>query len=125
VSTKASTDIRWVDAIGLDELWEGEILDTEAAGEPVLLVHLPGGEFRAYQGLCPHQEVLLADGQWDEDSGTLECRGHSWQFDLRSGAGINPAGCRLYCYPVDVVGDRVLIGVPQDGLRHYNRNPGA
>jgi toluene monooxygenase system ferredoxin subunit len=125
MSSQTTAGVRWVDAVGLDELWEGEILDVDAADEPVLLAHLPGGEVKAYQGLCPHQEVLLADGHWDEDSGILECRGHNWQFDLRAGLGTNPAGCPLYAYPVEVTGDRVMVGIPQDGLRHYNRCPGA
>jgi toluene monooxygenase system ferredoxin subunit len=116
-----SDDVRWVDALPLRELWEGDIADVDCAGEPVLLVHLVGGTVKAYQGLCPHQEVLLADGKWDEDTGVLLCGGHSWEFDLASGAGINPAGCRLYEYPVRVAGDQVEIGIPQDGRTHYNR----
>ncbi len=81
---------RWVDAADLGELWEGDVLDVEVAGEHVLLVRLLGGEVRAYQGLCPHQEMLLADGDFDADSGVLVCMGHLWEFDLRAGAGINP-----------------------------------
>jgi toluene monooxygenase system ferredoxin subunit len=124
MSSQTAARVQWVDVTGLDELWEGEILDVEVAGEQVLLVHLPGGEIRAYQGLCPHQEVLLADGHWEEDSGVLECRGHSWQFDLRADLGINPAGCQLYAYPVEIIDERVMVGIPQDGLRHYNRFAG-
>ncbi len=116
---------RWVDAADLGELWEGDVLDVEVAGEHVLLVRLLGGEVRAYQGLCPHQEMLLADGDFDADSGVLVCMGHLWEFDLRAGVGINPAGCRLYTYPVEVTADRVRVGIPQDGLRHYNRGQGA
>lgn len=118
-------EIRWVAASTLDELWEGELLDVELDGEQVLLAHLLGGELRAYQGVCPHQEVLLADGCWDEETAVLVCAGHHWEFDLRGGTGINPAGCRLYAYPVRADGDAVLVGIPQDGGRHYNRCPGA
>jgi toluene monooxygenase system ferredoxin subunit len=124
VSTGTDAAVRWVDAVDLGELWEGDILDVQVADEPVLLVHLPGGEVRAYQGMCPHQEMPLADGDFDEDSGVLVCMGHLWEFDLRAGVGINPAGCRLYAYPVEVTGDRVRVGIPQDGLRHHNRCPG-
>ena len=119
-STTAA-EILWVEASTLGELWEGEILDVEFDGEQLLLVHLLGGEVRAYQGTCPHQEILLADGEWEPENALLMCSGHNWEFDLRSGGGVNPAGCRLYAYPVRLDGDAVLVGVPQDGRRHYLR----
>jgi toluene monooxygenase system ferredoxin subunit len=123
--TSTAPEIKWVDVTTLGELWEGEVLDVEAAGERVLLVHLPGGELRAYQGFCPHQEVLLADGDWEPDDGVLVCHGHLWELDLRSGIGINPAGCRLYAYPTETDGETVRVGIPQDGLRHHNRCSGT
>lgn len=121
VDVASAGDVLWVRASSLDELWEGEILDVELDGEQVLLVHLPGGELRAYQGTCPHQEILLADGEWEPEQALLMCSGHNWEFDLRHGAGVNPAGCRLYTYPVRADGDTVLVGVPQDGRRHHLR----
>jgi toluene monooxygenase system ferredoxin subunit len=117
--------VKWFEVPCGDELWEGDFLDLEVAGEQVLLVHHLGGEFRAFQGVCPHQEILLADGAWDEDTGVLRCSGHNWEFDLRTGAGINPAGCRLFEYAVRPVEDGVEIGIPQDGGTHYNRFAGT
>lgn len=116
-----SEEIRWVSAATTDDLWEGDILDVEVEGEQVLLVHLLGGPVKAFQGICPHQEVLLADGKWNADKGTLLCGGHNWEFDLSTGTGLNPAGCRLFEYPVRVVSDEVVVGIPQDGERHHNR----
>lgn len=117
--------VKWFEASGSADLWEGDYLDLEVAGEQVLLVHHLGGEFRAFQGVCPHQEIMLADGDFDENSAVLTCSGHEWQFDLKTGAGINPAGCRLFEYAVRPVGDGVEIGVPQDGGTHYNRFAGS
>jgi toluene monooxygenase system ferredoxin subunit len=116
-----SAAVRWVTALPASELWEGDLADVELMDEPVLLAHLSGGELRAYQGHCPHQEVLLADGEWDADSGVLVCSGHRWEFDLRSGVGINPDGCRLYAYGVRLRGDQIEVGIPQDGRPHHNR----
>ncbi len=99
--------LRWEDAADLAELREGEVRNVKVAGEHVLLVHLPGGEVRAYQGQCPHQKTLLADGDFDAEAGVLVCMGHLWEFDLRSGVSTNPAGCPLYAYPVEIAGDRV------------------
>ncbi len=117
--TGVQTD--WILVATLDELWEGEILDVEVGEDYVLIVHHLGGEIRAYQAICPHQEVLLADGEWDEERGVLTCGGHSWEFDMRTGMGINPSGCRLFEFEVRREGDDVYVGIPRDGRRHYNR----
>jgi len=117
----ADAPLKWVEVPEAQDLWEGDLVDAEVDGEQVLIVHHLDGSFAAYQGLCPHQEVLLADGKWEEESATLECSGHAWQFDMRSGEGINPAGCRLYQFPLEVIEGIVRIGIPQDGLVHYNR----
>jgi len=113
--------VRWINAACTDDLWEGDVLDVEVADEQVLLVHLDGGGIKAYQGMCPHQEVLLADGSWDPDTGVLVCPGHSWEFDLATGKGLNPAGCQLFEFAVQVVSDEIRIGMPDDGQRHHNR----
>jgi toluene monooxygenase system ferredoxin subunit len=84
-------------------------------------VHLDGGTIKAFQGMCPHQEVLLADGSWDPDTNVLVCPGHHWEFDLATGKGLNPVGCQLYEFAVQVVSDEILVAVPDDGQRHHNR----
>jgi toluene monooxygenase system ferredoxin subunit len=116
-----SATTRFVNAAYVDDLWEGDLLDVEVDGEQVLLAHLDGGEIKAYQGMCPHQEVLLADGQWDPDTNVLVCPGHRWEFDLASGKGLNPTGCQLYEFDVQVVSDEIRVGIPDDGQRHHNR----
>ncbi|GAB2985084.1 Rieske 2Fe-2S domain-containing protein [Amycolatopsis acidiphila] len=113
--------VQWFDVPEAEGLWEGDLIDAEVAGEQVLVVHHLDGSFAAYQGLCPHQEILLADGKWDEEKSTLTCSGHDWEFDLKDGSGINPSGCRLYRYPVEADGGVVRVGIPQDGQIHYNR----
>lgn len=114
--------LNWVKATTLDDLWEGDFVDVEVEGEIVVIFHRAGGELRAFQGMCPHQEILLADGQIDFDKGTILCTAHEWQFSMEDGRGINPRGCRLFQYEVKVDGDDVLVGVPTDGrlrrLRH-------
>lgn len=115
------TEVRWHDVPEAEGLWEGDLVDAEVAGEQVLVVHHLDGTYAAFQGLCPHQEVLLADGKFDENTCVLACPGHLWEFDLRTGEGINPAGSTLYRYPVEVDGDTVRVGVPQDGQPHYSR----
>lgn len=115
------TDTRWYDVPEAADLWEGDLIDVEVDGEPILVVHHLDGSYAAYQGLCPHQEILLADGKWDEETCVLTCSGHLWEFDLATGEGLNPAGSTLYRYEVRATGDAVQIGIPQDDLPHYSR----
>ena len=116
-----TVDIRWVKAADADDLWEGDILDVEVEGEQVLLVHAFDTPVKAFQGMCPHQEILLADGKFDPDTNRLLCPGHNWEFDLADGSGVNPQGCQLYEFAVKVDDDEIVVGIPQDGARHHNR----
>lgn len=118
----SNDEVKWVQATTLDALWEGDYIDVEVDGEPLILIHMPGGRLRAYQGMCPHQEILLADGKIDFETNTITCSAHEWQFGMEDGKGLNPSGCRLFQYDVKLDGEAVLIGVPTDGrlrrLRH-------
>lgn len=121
LAVQAADQIRWLGAVELDDFWEGELIDVEVAGEKIMLAHLAENEIKAFQGVCPHQEVLLALGVWDPDSRILVCTGHNWEFDLNSGSGRNPAEAQLYEYSVRVVDGVVEVGIPQDGASHHNR----
>jgi len=92
-----------------EDLWEGEMLEVEVGEHTLLLVWPEGGELRAFQGVCPHQDIALAEGKFDGK--VLMCRAHQWTFDARTGAGINPGDCRLAEYPVKLDGDNILVSV--------------
>jgi toluene monooxygenase system ferredoxin subunit len=118
MSDRAPTS-EWADVATLDDLWEGDILEVTTGPDVVLLVHLAGGELRAYQGVCPHSEFPLAMGDFDGD--VLTCAGHGWEFNLRTGHGVNPADCLLYRFDVKLTGEQVSVCVPADDRPHYNR----
>ncbi|RKT55078.1 Rieske (2Fe-2S) protein [Saccharothrix australiensis] len=110
MSARGQTGGEWVSALRLDELWEGEMVGLELAGHEVLLLNLDG-RVCAYRNRCPHQGTPLDEGDLDGD--TLTCGGHLWEFDVRSGQGINPAGCALRPYPVRVADDVVWVELPR------------
>ncbi len=114
--------VDWRKAATLGELWEGDCLDLQIDGEEIMLLHLPGQEIRCFQGMCPHQEILLAEGEMDFEKGLITCRAHAWQFSMNDGLGVNPSDCRLFRYEVKIEGDDIYVGVPTDGrlrrLRH-------
>lgn len=92
----------------VDDLWEGEMESFTVNGHDILLVCAEGGEFKAFQGICPHQDIPLAEGKFDGEK--IICRAHLWQFDAASGQGINPDDCALAEYPVKLDGDDILVG---------------
>lgn len=118
-----SQEDRWRVVCAVEDLWEGDLNNFTVDGEQVLLVHLDGGGFRAYQGICPHQGRALGDGDLDGD--TLICPGHAWEFDIRTGTGLNPTGCRLFTYPIRVTDGYIQIEVPPPGTRGYYRHTAA
>lgn len=91
----------------LDDLWEGEMEPFTVNGHEIVLVCAEGGDIRAFQGMCPHQDIALAEGQFDGKK--LICRAHLWQFDAATGKGINPSDCALAEYPVKVDGEDVFV----------------
>ena len=93
----------------VDDLWEGDMESFEVDGTEILLVCVDDKTIKAFQGMCPHQDIPLAEGKFDGK--TVVCRAHLWQFDACTGKGINPADCALAEYPVKVSGDEVLVDV--------------
>ena len=91
-----------------DELWDGEMESFDAGGEEILLVKLDG-EYCAYRGACPHQSTPLVEGEFA--GGVITCRAHLWQFDARTGQGINPKTVCLRRYPLRMVGGDIYVEV--------------
>ena len=92
---------------GLDDLWEGEMESFELDGQEVLLVCAEGGDVRAFQGICPHQDIPLVEGKFDGK--TLICRAHQWVFDACTGVGLNPGDCQLANYPIKIEGNEIYV----------------
>lgn len=65
-----------------------------AAGSELVVVRAPGG-LRAFEGRCPHQGALLAEGEVIGDE--LVCRNHRWRFDVDSGRRRDGEGCLRAC----------------------------
>lgn len=75
-------------------------------GEPIVVVRA-GGAYYAVQGLCPHQEAPLADGEVAD--GNITCCLHFWSWRLSDGAPVEDAESPLKTYPVRVSGGAVYL----------------
>ncbi|WP_374483811.1 Rieske 2Fe-2S domain-containing protein, partial [Zoogloea sp.] len=49
----------------VDDVWEGEMAPYTVNGHEVLLVCADGGEIKAFQAICPHQDIALSEGKFD------------------------------------------------------------
>src|ERR1700733_11685012 len=92
----------WQYAGTLDDLWEGEVRGVNLGGVD--------GELFAYEDRCPHLANPLSDGALQQN--TLRCAAHEWEFDARTGHGVNPQAARLKPFPVRLDNDRILIALP-------------
>jgi toluene monooxygenase system ferredoxin subunit len=76
-------------------------------GSEVLVVRDRQGVFRAFDGICPHQDSLLAEGHFD--GATIVCPTHGWMFNAVNGKGINPSSCHIAHYPLKIEGDDIFV----------------
>jgi nitrite reductase/ring-hydroxylating ferredoxin subunit len=72
-----------------------------------VLAGLIGGAVIATAGVCPHEDVALADGE--VDAGCLTCPGHGYVFDLRTGACRHDRSLVLRRYRARVIDGDVWI----------------
>jgi nitrite reductase/ring-hydroxylating ferredoxin subunit len=72
---------------------------------PALLIHLPNGEWRAYEGTCTHLSCVV---YWDEASERLICPCHNAAFSVETGAVLmGPPRYPLPRIELSVEGDTV------------------
>jgi nitrite reductase/ring-hydroxylating ferredoxin subunit len=99
----------WRYAGTLDDLWEGEVRGVNLGGVDIVLCNVDG-ELFAYEDRCPHLANPLSDGVLQHN--TLRCAAHEWEFDARTGQGVNPQAARLKPFPVRFDNDRIFIALP-------------
>jgi cytochrome P450/nitrite reductase/ring-hydroxylating ferredoxin subunit len=88
----------WVRVATLDALHGPGPFGATAGSAEIVLLRGPDG-LRAFEGRCPHQGALLAEGSFDGDA--LVCRNHRWRFDVRTGIRLGGEGCLRAC-PLEV-----------------------
>ena len=99
----------WRYAGTLDDLWEGEVRGVNLGGVDVVLCNVDGEVF-AYEDRCPHLANPLSHGVLQQN--TLRCAAHEWEFDARTGQGVNPQAARLKPFPVRHDDDRIFVAIP-------------
>lgn len=98
----------WRTALRLDDLWIGEMVGLELEGRRLLIVNVDG-DVCAYEDRCVHRSFPLSQGKLV--GSRLFCRAHEWEYDARTGQGINPGGIALRRYEVQVEGGEILVTI--------------
>lgn len=80
-------------------------------GWEVLVVRDQHGKLHALEGICPHEEYPLVDGELDDD--VLVCAGHGWCFDINTGQGLTQPSA-LARYHVEVQGTDIHVDRDRD-----------
>ena len=104
----------WRYAGTLDDLWEGEVRAVNLGGVDLVLCNVDG-ELFAYEDRCPHLANPLSQGVLNHT--TLTCAAHEWEFDARTGQGVNPQAACLKPFPIRVDNDRIFIQIPPESAR--------
>jgi toluene monooxygenase system ferredoxin subunit len=97
-----------------EDLWSGEMIGLKVNGEPVLLVNIDNRIY-AYADTCPHQMSRLSEGTLTDK--ILRCGRHHWEFNVCSGAGVNPRNACLKLFPIRVDGEDILVDI--DSVRSF------
>ncbi len=98
----------FVKVAAISDLWDGEMKPCIVAGRKVLLVRIEG-EVYAYDDRCAHLGVPLSEGRLDQ--GVLTCSAHHYQYDARSGHGLNPKSVHLLSHSVRTEQGHILVEV--------------
>ena len=102
----------WVAVCPVDELPPGAMKLVSAGGIDVGVYNV-GGELRALEDRCSHDDGPLCEGDWDPEEGVVVCPRHGANFDIRTGEPLTlPAFEPVETYAVRVEGGTVEVDVP-------------
>jgi len=103
----------------LSDLWDGEKRCLAVGGRPLLLVKLDGQVY-AYENRCAHRGLPVGNGRLE--GYVLTCPVHEWQYDVRTGKGINPDGATLRALSLRIENDDVLVDIEVPAERTDGRS---
>jgi toluene monooxygenase system ferredoxin subunit len=90
----------------VEDLWSGEMMGLEVDGNAVLLINVDD-QIYAYADVCPHQRSKLSEGNLLGN--TVQCARHQWEFNVRTGQGVNPQNACLKAFSVVIEGRDILL----------------
>jgi 3-phenylpropionate/trans-cinnamate dioxygenase ferredoxin subunit len=99
------------DAMPDDWIKPGETTVVEVDGFPVAVANV-GGEFFAFQSLCPHQGTTLG-GRPLQEGCIIQCPQHSSRYDVTTGTCVAPSEGDGFNQDLMTFPTRIVDGVVQ------------
>ena len=84
---------------------DGKMTRLAQDGEAIVVLR-QGPEITAFIDVCPHAGWRLSEGEM-LDARTVECPGHTWRFDLKTGHCTDVPAYKLTPVKVIMQGDKV------------------
>lgn len=98
----------WIDACAADAIEREGAVRFDHRGRTFAIYRSRDDGYFCTDGLCPHEDVHLADGLVMDN--TIECPKHFSIFDFTTGAVETPPACaNLRTYPARVENGRVQV----------------
>ncbi len=98
----------WIEACAADAVDAEDVIPFLWEGKTYAIYRSPSSDYFATDGLCTHEQVLLADGL--VMGNIIECPKHNGRFDYRTGEGKGAPVCvNLVTYAVQVSNGTVYI----------------
>jgi 3-phenylpropionate/trans-cinnamate dioxygenase ferredoxin component len=89
------------------QVGEGEVAAFEVGGERISVAHVEGSLY-AFSDICTHAHCSLADGELEGTTVTCPC--HGSQFDVTTGAVLNPPATEpVAVFPVRVEEEEIQV----------------
>lgn len=100
---------QWIDAAGMDEVPEDDVIGIMVAGRDIAMYNA-GGEVFATDNICTHGHARLCEGFLEGHE--IECPLHQGRFDVRTGQPTcAPVTEAIKSYPVKIEGGRVWLAL--------------
>lgn len=104
------TDEGWVDACGVDEIDEEDVIGFRYEGQRYALYRTADDRYFATDGLCTHEQVPLYNGLVMDE--IIECPKHNGRFDFTTGEAKGAPVCvNLKTYETQIVDGRLYIRI--------------
>lgn len=105
-SPEESPAPEFVSVAAVNDIAEGKAKTVKVDGKEVAVFHI-GEEFFAISNICPHYGAQLCEGF--VRNATVMCPWHGWQFDLKTGQGVNYPSQSVKTYAVKVEAGEIKI----------------
>jgi cytochrome P450/nitrite reductase/ring-hydroxylating ferredoxin subunit len=113
-------DRPWSDAGPVPRLEVEGLAGVVAGGVELVVLQSPSG-LKVFEGRCPHQGALLAEGELED--GLLICRNHRWKFDSETGERQGGSVTCLKHFESKVEDDRLWIQIPDEESDEAPKSP--